>query len=325
MCKVSIIVPIYNARNKIISCIETLINQTLKEIEILCIIDCPNDGSDEIITKYAKKDIRIKVINNSKNLHISKSRNIGLQHARGEYIGFSDHDDWRELSMYEDLYRIAKENDADLVISNSFIEKNGKSQLIEYKGLSKKELIASIIQPIMSGKNKNFLSKSVWASLYKRESIIKKNIYFPDRRIYNEEDTLFNLEYILNSKKIIFTNKAYYHWNREIATQSTKKEKNFAESQINLFKAIEEILIKHNVLSEYSEYLKLLISNKIYFFLEYYKNINSETMRILSKLANKYLIFNYVELRKVSMSNITRVLNFLIFKYRLKLISFLDN
>ena len=99
--KVSIIVPIYNAGKFLEKCLDTLVNQTLKDIEIILVLDCPTDGSDRIAREYAEKDPRIRLIINEQNLNIGLSRNEGLKIARGEYIGFSDHDDWRELDMYE--------------------------------------------------------------------------------------------------------------------------------------------------------------------------------------------------------------------------------
>ena len=89
--KISIILPVFNAKKHIKKCIETLLNQTLQEIEIIAVLDCPTDGTAEIILEYAKKDKRIIIVQNKHNLHIGESRNIGLLHARGEYIGFSVH------------------------------------------------------------------------------------------------------------------------------------------------------------------------------------------------------------------------------------------
>ena len=87
--KVSIIVPIYNAGKFLEKCLDTLVNQTLKDIEIILVLDCPTDGSDRIAREYAEKDPRIRLIVNEQNLNIGLSRNEGLKIARGEYIGFS--------------------------------------------------------------------------------------------------------------------------------------------------------------------------------------------------------------------------------------------
>ena len=112
---VSIILPVYNAGEYLRPCLDTLINQTLRNIEIICVLDCPTDGSDKVVEEYAEKDHRIVVIRNEQNLHIGESRNAGIRAAKGEYIGFSDHDDPHELDMYEKLY-IATEHESKKII-----------------------------------------------------------------------------------------------------------------------------------------------------------------------------------------------------------------
>ena len=119
---VSIIVPVYNAGEHLRPCLDTLVNQTLREIEIICVLDCPTDGSDKTVEEYAAKDNRIVVIRNEQNLNIGESRNVGLRATRGEYIGFSDHDDSRELDMYEKLYNTAEKGAKSIVFSGEIVE-----------------------------------------------------------------------------------------------------------------------------------------------------------------------------------------------------------
>ena len=116
--KVSVIVPIYNAGKNLIRCLDTLVNQTLRDIEIILVLDCPTDGSDLIAKNYASKDDRIIILENEHNLHIGESRNRGIEIARGEYLHFSDHDDYRELDMLEKMYEKAVLDDLDMLISN---------------------------------------------------------------------------------------------------------------------------------------------------------------------------------------------------------------
>ena len=120
--KVSIIMPVYNAGPHFRPCIESLVNQTIKEIEIIIVLDCPTDGTDKIAKEYAARDKRIILISNDQNIHIGLSRNRGLEFANGEYIAFSDHDDVRELNMYEELYNEAKKDDLDVCGVNAYCE-----------------------------------------------------------------------------------------------------------------------------------------------------------------------------------------------------------
>ena len=117
MTKVSIIVPVYNSGKYLKTCLDSIVRGTLKDIEIIAIDDCSTDNSLLILEEYAKKDSRIKVYHNEKNLGQGASRNRGLDVARGEYIGFVDSDDYVSCTMYENMYNIAIETNAPLVIT----------------------------------------------------------------------------------------------------------------------------------------------------------------------------------------------------------------
>ena len=113
MVRLSIIVPIYNAGARLVKLLDSLLNQTIQDMNILCILDCPTDGSDRVCFQYAAKDKRIIPIVNSKNLGIGASRNIGIEEAikRGAvYIGFADHDDYLEKNAYELMLNCANKN-----------------------------------------------------------------------------------------------------------------------------------------------------------------------------------------------------------------------
>ena len=114
MNKVSIIVPVYNIEKYLAKCLDSLINQTLEDIEIICVNDGSTDNSAEILNEYAQKDCRIKIINQD-NAGLSAARNTGINAANGEYIGYVDSDDWIDLNFYEKLYNAAKDTDADIV------------------------------------------------------------------------------------------------------------------------------------------------------------------------------------------------------------------
>lgn len=128
MSKVSVIIPVYNTEKFLRKCLDSVCNQTLQDIEIICINDCSTDGSLEILREYAGKDNRIKLIELFENGGAAKARNIGIDIAHGEYIGFVDSDDFVDLDFYEKLYNKAVETGADAVkgvykySENGFIE-----------------------------------------------------------------------------------------------------------------------------------------------------------------------------------------------------------
>ena len=165
MIKISIIVPIFNVENYIERCLNSLINQTLKEIEIICINDGSTDNSLNILQKYQKKDCRITIINHE-NRGIGYVRNEGVKNAKGEFLGFVDPDDWVDLNYFEKLYAAAKRHDADIAVSG-FIRLNKKKnhtllkfkQEIETIDINKKILLCDI-------PDQNYL----WNKIYKLES-----------------------------------------------------------------------------------------------------------------------------------------------------------
>ncbi len=213
--KISIVMPVYNAGNKLISCLDTLVNQTLTDIEIIIILDSPTDGSDQIVKSYAKRDHRIILIENNSNLHIGLSRNKGLVIARGEYVGFSDHDDYRELSMYEELYNYAKQQNTDFVIGNSVSvgEQTVKVDFSDWHNMHNIKDIA--LQDLIEG-GKNALTDpkvtNIHPNLYKTYIIRKNQIQFVDTRKITPEDRLFNIEFLLHANKVmIYDKELYYH------------------------------------------------------------------------------------------------------------------
>jgi len=117
---VSVVIPVFNAEEYLCQCLESVINQTLKEIEIICIDDKSTDSSLDILEKYAKKDKRITIIRNELNLKAGESRNRGLRIASGEYIHFLDADDYMVNDAYEVLYNKAKSYDLDLLKAKAY-------------------------------------------------------------------------------------------------------------------------------------------------------------------------------------------------------------
>ena len=213
--KISVIMPVFNAGDKLVRCLDTLIHQTLTDIEIIIILDSPTDGSDQIVKSYAKRDNRIILIENSSNLHIGLSRNRGLEIAGGEYVGFSDHDDYRELSMYEELYNYAKQQNADFVIGKSVSvgEQNVKVDYSDWQNLQNFRDIA--LEDLIGGGKDAFTDPKVTnihPNLYKTSIIRENRIQFVDTRKITPEDRLFNIEHLIHSDKVVLYDKSlYYH------------------------------------------------------------------------------------------------------------------
>ena len=114
MSEVSVIIPVYNVEKYLRACLDSVVNQTLRDIEVICVDDGSTDGSPAILAEYAAKDPRVKVLTQPKS-NAGAARNAGMSIATGEYLGFVDADDWCELTLFEKAYGRAKEVNADLV------------------------------------------------------------------------------------------------------------------------------------------------------------------------------------------------------------------
>lgn len=212
--QVSIIIPVYNAGGRLVECLDTLIQQTLRDIEFILVIDCPTDGSDKIAQAYAQKDDRIILVYNTENLHIGKSRNRGLEVARGEYIGFSDHDDYRELDMYEQMYDYAQNKHADIVISRPAVKREGCIELWHVPDIEVSQFKEYALMDLM-GRGNGERDVSVFCNIhnviYRRDLIMSNHIQFVDTRFIAPEDVLFNIETILCADTVVYLNRPFYY------------------------------------------------------------------------------------------------------------------
>lgn len=252
--KLSVIVPIYNAGNYLTRCLDTIINQTLSDIEIILILDCPTDGSDKIAAAYAQKDPRIKLIINDVNLHIGCSRNRGIEIASGEFIAFSDHDDFRELDMYENLYNTAIQQNADIVISKNTNYIDGKYDYWDFT-LPDTDNIRDYCLSNLIGFG-NYEKEISWFCnihniLYKKSIIDNNSIQFCDTHICTPEDVLFNIQTFYFAKKIFYLNKPYYYHYINRGSESMNYRFREWRKRSNAINQIYLFLCDHNCYEQY--------------------------------------------------------------------------
>ena len=223
MVNVSVIVPVYNVEKYLRQCLDSLVNQTLTDIEIICINDGSTDGSLAILEDYASKDERIKVIS-QENQGQGAARNRGIELSSGEYIGFVDPDDWVEYGMFENLYKAAKVHNADLAEAMY-------SEYYEYSGMTKirKSPVNLPQDKTFDWKiNKDYLFKSsilaVWNKIYKRNFINRHDIKFSNAKL--AEDHMFTFKSKILAGKILFINKPFYNYRvrRDSAVNSVSAE-----------------------------------------------------------------------------------------------------
>lgn len=215
MAKVSVIIPIYNVEKYLNRCIDSVINQSLKDIEIILVNDGSPDNCPKICDEYANKDSRIKVIHKS-NGGLSSARNAGMKIATGDYIGFVDSDDYIEINMYEQLYNVAYENNVDFVMSDYYkvYDDSKKEVTLDIdSGLYLKEDIYNKIYPSLIMKEDIDYGPllAVWHCLYKTSFIKKNDLYF-DELVKYSEDNLFSSLVGYKSNSFYYM-KGYYLYN----------------------------------------------------------------------------------------------------------------
>lgn len=221
--KVSVIIPVYNVKKYLERQIESVLNQSLNEIEVFLVDDGSTDGTALICDKYQKIDNRIKVIH-KKNEGAHKARNVAIAEAKGEFLAFFDGDDEEEKDMLADMYRLANDTKSDLVVSGFFIDVYyDKDKYITLNYIPKKETL--YIDKYSFRKDAylffdNNMFYSPWNKLYKREYIINKNIMFPHTY---RDDFPFVVEVIKDIERISFTKKQYYRFKREREESETSK------------------------------------------------------------------------------------------------------
>ncbi len=215
---ISIIIPVFGAEKFLRQCLDSVLKQTLSEIELIIIDDGSPDSSPQICDEYAKKDSRIRVFHN-KNKGYGYSCNFGISHARGKYIAIVEPDDFIENDMMSALYDVAISSDADIV----------KSSYWEYIDLPKTKRDKLRTIPIEDSSEFTIFEKpillsshpSIWSCLYKREFLQKNNLRFPES-FRSWEDNLFQVATLCTAKKIKYVNTPYYHWRKNYVFDSDK-------------------------------------------------------------------------------------------------------
>lgn len=327
---ISIIVPVYNAEKYLAKCIESIINQTYSNLEIILINDGSTDNSLEICNIYSKQDNRIKIID-KKNEGVSVARNLGIETSRGKWISFIDSDDWVDKDMFEKMAMKAKNSNFDIVICNCYINKDGNEH--KNSALSSEDLIfnkdgINILQ------NK-FLCKGVkeyrpyvwgigapWCKIYSSKLIKENNINFVPGLTRNE-DGLFNLYAFEYSNKVLYLPDSYYHYRVLSESLSHSKQNNIiVNTEKNLYELIkfrdkfnkDNIFhdgINARIITATQQYLK------DYFFYDINMNSYKDMKKELLMLMKKDLYANACKKIKYSVMTLSEKLYCFCFKYKL--------
>lgn len=212
--KVSVIVPIYNTAEYLPGCLESIVNQTLKEIEIICVDDGSTDDTPQILDEYASKDERIKIIRKENGGPVS-ARKVGVAAAEGVYVAFVDSDDWIERDMYEQLCRIAEENAVDMVTCGFFLEGNYTTTHMDTvpQGLFEGQDMYGVRDKAIYNleKHSSGLKASLCYKLFKRELIQSAQYKIPNE-ITMADDKMCLLTALLECNSVYIYHKPFYHY-----------------------------------------------------------------------------------------------------------------
>lgn len=209
--KVSIVIPVYNAEQFLRECIESCVNQTLKEIEVICVNDGSTDDSLQILKEYAEKDKRVKIIN-KENAGYGHSMNIGMDMAKGEYIGIVESDDFVEPNMYELLYDAAEKNGVDFAKGDfyRFIEIDGKYDR-RYLKSAYNSYYNRVIDPRENIEAFHF-NMQTWSGIYKRSFLRENNIRHNETPGASFQDNGFYFFTYCNAKSVFYINSPVYNY-----------------------------------------------------------------------------------------------------------------
>lgn len=293
--KISVIVPVYNVEKYLNECIESIIKQTYKNLQIILIDDGSTDNSGTICRNFANKDNRIEVYH-LKQAGVSAARNYGIDCVKGEFIFFVDSDDILNENIIRNLYNNI--NECDIAYCHSWIFSDfNEIKAINYNSkfdsreVTASEFIESMFRDCKTGKMNNEYRGHVWDKLFRTEIIKENNIKF-DEEIYFNEDRMFIFDYLLNCKKVKILNWIGYYY--RIRKDSAMNDKKLTNKQFTEFEAFNKMLQKVETNNNLKNQIKLdicLSSSERYLCFKKYVQAK-EFLNLFNKYKLK-LLFDY--------------------------------
>ena len=228
MPKVSIVVPVCNVQKYLKECIDSLISQTLKDIEIICVDDGSTDDSGKILDEYAEKDSRVKVIHKP-NSGYGHSMNVGFDSATGEYIGIVESDDYAEPLMFETLYNVASTNDLDVVKSGYYMYytnpvRNEKVYIVSKILANRTFCPSTYFRSKMEMVDFFNIKPTIWSAIYRKDFIRQNNVRFLESPGASYQDAGFNFKVMATAGKIQLIRDAFLHYRQDNSGSSVNSK-----------------------------------------------------------------------------------------------------
>lgn len=287
MVEISVILPVYNSEKYLRECLDSLLNQTFKDIEVLCIDDGSSDSSLEILKEYEKTDNRIVIIN-QENQGVAKTRNKALTLVNGEYVYFMDSDDTLDTNAFKKLHSNLKSNDSDFCIMKAIFVNGDEKYKFPAFDLDKEFSNVNFDRFTFTyGDVKSHVLNDLfapWLKMYKREFLVKGGFTFPD--IISYSDAPFHVKTMLNAERISFIPEYLYYY-REIDDSLVHSSAN----TINFFTLsdiIEDYLVENNYFDEFKEEFYTFQTSKLVYYMGFADSVEyyTKAKEILSNLSD---------------------------------------
>lgn len=305
--KVSVIVAAYNIEDYIEKCLESLINQTLKEIEIIVVNDGSKDQTQEEILKYSKKDERIILIN-QQNKGLIEARKTGLSIAKGEYILFVDGDDWLELNALKILYENATQNNSDIVLYHAYRAYDSRKEI--FKCFNNEREICSLKTLLLGN-----IAPTIWSKFIKLDYIKLNNIPFPSNISFAEDLATVTSLFIFNPKVSIIDMPLYNYYQRSnsITKQIDSKVLEIDEA----FNFIKKTLQTHEIYLENKDKFEYLVYIHMFdnWFLKYADLEQKYILDLYKKYKNYEVDINSNSYIREKISNYSLSLKMRVYAY----------
>ncbi|MBQ8464939.1 MAG: glycosyltransferase [Alphaproteobacteria bacterium] len=311
MTKVSVIIPVYNVEPYLKKCLNSVANQTLKEIEIICVNDGSTDNSLQILEEYANKDKRIKIIN-QKNQGLSGARNSGLKIASGKYVGFIDSDDWIDKNFYEVLVEAMEKNGADFSMAGM--------RIVGTNGVLIDNNTPNCITENLAEKIKLLPNGSVCDKLFSLKLFRDNQLTFPQGKYYEDNIVLEKLAFY--SKTAVFTNEVSYYYfqntNGICHSVSEKAENKKMEDRFYITQEILNFAHKNNIKGRVLEEIKLFAVRTV---ANVFLNAKSQYYRQIKQILGRLFVWKMMYKKKfyrVNSKGKVKICGITIYKKKIK-------
>lgn len=250
--KVSVIIPVYNTERYLSECLDSVVNQTLKDIEIICVDDGSTDGSLAILREYESKDHRIKILTQEKS-NAGEARNFGLSQAKGMYLSFLDADDFFELTMLEHMYACAQNRNADIVVCEmkQFFDASGEYVCVDWhirKDLLPTKSVFSF-RDIQRNAFRCIVSYA-WDKLIKRDLVIENVLHFQSQPVYN--DAVFIYKAMISAGSITVLDECLVYYRKRSSKDAvTNSRYEHIDCVYSVLRELKDHLIKIGLYERY--------------------------------------------------------------------------